>query len=561
MTDVVTPGPNNPGGVETVNGGSPAISGNGQFIAFEHGGNNNGQLDIQVANYFGSPAVPVPGVPNSFVVTDIASADPSFDPNNTNQSFGNTGSLYNPGLSGDGRYVAFWSTASEFTVNGVAVPVDNTSDGTGGFAQVYVYDRFLNKLVMVSVNDDGTPGDGNSAALSLSQNGSTDGDHDSWAPAMSADGRFVVFQSNAQNLLDDNAGGADPDSNGKSDVYLYDLQNQTIQRVSVAADGSELDGNSYRPAISPDGHYVTFASDGADGSVQSYVREIDPTTGLLSTGFDGSGNGFNGLGETVSAGGTVAAFGGVAFGFNASPDDGHLTDNHDGTITFTAGPVSDYNASAVVTLTLHVDHGTLAPAAALNGLSIVGGNDGSNGTLELSGSIDAINKALASGAVYTPADGATSDTFTGTLSDSQHGTATRSGTFDIATAQFSGGATNSGQQLDIFLSDGSATSGAVIEDQNVNPNGNVVTASGVLKFSDADATDTHTVSTVLTSATFSNGDVPDANELAALLADFSATVTEPSGVNAGVMWRGTSRSPTASCRTCRSAERRRWCIR
>src|SRR5205807_1045465 len=125
------------------------------------------------------------------ILTDISSGDSNFDPQNP--EFGNSGSVYNPGLSGDGRFVAFWSTSSSITVNGVEVTADNVTDDPGGFAQVYVYDRVLNKLTMASAADDGTPGDGNSAALGL--NGGNGNNGDSWAPAFSADGRFVVFES------------------------------------------------------------------------------------------------------------------------------------------------------------------------------------------------------------------------------------------------------------------------------------------------------------------------------------------------------------------------------
>ncbi len=536
LTNFAAPSPGNPSTVETVNGSAPALAGGSPVIAYESGGSNDGKLHIQVANYFGLPPNSPTNAPDSAVLNDIASSDPSYNPNDPNSSsFGNTGSLYNPGLSGDGRYVAFWSTASSFTVNGAPVAVSNTTAGTGGFAQVYVYDRFLDKLQMVSVANDGTPGDGNSAALSLG-----DGHHNNnWAPALSADGRFVVFQSNADNLLGTGAGA---DSNGKTDIYLYDLQTQTIQRVSVAADGSQLNGDSFRPAISPDGHYISFATDatnlpGADGGVQTYVRALDPTTGLLSTGFVGTGNGFNGLGETLSTGATYASFGGVALGFDPDRNDGQLTaPGADLAIKFTSGPISDYNASAVTTLTLHVDHGSLATANGLSGLSIVGGNDGSHGTLEVAGSLDAINKALASGVIDTYSTSAGTDTLTETFSDPSNGTATRAGAFDIATAQFTGGGTSSGQKLDVFLSDGSATSGAVIEDQNIDQSGNV-NASGKLAFSDADATNTHTVTTTLTSATTSTGHVFSQSELAALLADFTTTVTEPAGGNAGhVAW-------------------------
>lgn len=129
-----------------------------------------------------------------------------------------------PSISQSGRWIAFSSRASNL------VPDDGN-----GLDDVFVYDRQEGLTVRVSRGIDGEP------------NGA------STAPRISADGRFVVFQSFASNLDDD-------DANGRSDVFLFDRGTGTTTRVSHAPDGAEADGASFTPAISGNGRVVAFAS-------------------------------------------------------------------------------------------------------------------------------------------------------------------------------------------------------------------------------------------------------------------------------------------------------------
>lgn len=80
---------------------------------------------------------------------------------------------------------------------------------------------------------------------------------DSFAPAISGDGRFVSFSSAASNLV---AG----DANGTDDVFVRDLQAQTTIRVSIAPGGAEANEGSSAPSISSDGRYVAFLSDASN---------------------------------------------------------------------------------------------------------------------------------------------------------------------------------------------------------------------------------------------------------------------------------------------------------
>ncbi len=70
---------------------------------------------------------------------------------------------------------------------------------------------------------------------------------------ISANGRFVAFTSAASNLVPN-------DNNGYTDVFVYDRTTKTIERVSIASDGTEANGYSDSPSISNDGQLVVFAS-------------------------------------------------------------------------------------------------------------------------------------------------------------------------------------------------------------------------------------------------------------------------------------------------------------
>lgn len=91
-------------------------------------------------------------------------------------------------------------------------------------------------VVLASISADLTPANGASAA-----------------PALSADGRFVAFASASNNLVNG-------DSNNQSDIFVYDKQNGTMQRVSISSQGDQANGASSAPTISGDGRYIAFVS-------------------------------------------------------------------------------------------------------------------------------------------------------------------------------------------------------------------------------------------------------------------------------------------------------------
>jgi archaellum component FlaF (FlaF/FlaG flagellin family) len=97
---------------------------------------------------------------------------------------------------------------------------------------------------------------GQTTRVSVASDG-TEGNGDSWAPSISADGRYVAFTSRASNLVPG-------DTNGTWDVFVHDRVTGQTTRVSVASDGTEGNGASEFPSISADGRYVAFISEASN---------------------------------------------------------------------------------------------------------------------------------------------------------------------------------------------------------------------------------------------------------------------------------------------------------
>ena len=88
--------------------------------------------------------------------------------------------------------------------------------------------------------------------VSVSTGGASGSNH-SKSPAISATGRFVAFESTADDLVPG-------DTNGRTDVFVRDRKTGTTTRVSVAGDGSQVAEGGYAPSISANGRYVAFMS-------------------------------------------------------------------------------------------------------------------------------------------------------------------------------------------------------------------------------------------------------------------------------------------------------------
>jgi Tol biopolymer transport system component len=146
------------------------------------------------------------------------------------------GSSFSPSLSGDGRFVAFASTA-DLDDKPAGDPVRREQNDVK--PQVYVRDDRL----------------GTTRRVSAGARGSLDGA--SFDPAISRDGRFIAFVSDATNLTEN-------DRNRSSDVFLRDMQDGSVVLVSRGARGATANGPSTATAISADGQFIAFQSEASD---------------------------------------------------------------------------------------------------------------------------------------------------------------------------------------------------------------------------------------------------------------------------------------------------------
>ena len=189
-----------------------SISADGRFVAFQSDAN-----DIVVGDTNSFPEVFVHDVVNG-VAERIAVSNAGLDVNGVSLS---------PSISGDGRYVAFMSNATNLV----------TGDTNGSF-DIFAYDRLNRVTKRVSVNSEGF------------ESGIFSG---SFSPNISADGRYIGFVSTADNLVSG-------DTNGVFDAFVHDQQTGMTQRLSVNNDGGEGDFDSLAPSLSADGHSVAYTS-------------------------------------------------------------------------------------------------------------------------------------------------------------------------------------------------------------------------------------------------------------------------------------------------------------
>ena len=201
-----------------------------------------------------------------------------------------------PAISKDGRYVAFYSDAS----NLVAGDTNRARD-------VFVHDRQTGETTRVSVAQDGSQANG-----------------ESFAPAISGDGRYVVFSSSASNLV---AG----DTNNANDIFVRDRVANTTTRLSLALGGAEPNAGSYAPAISADGNVVAYESDAtnlvsgdANGQRDVFVYDRSSgTTTRASVSTDGTEGDAPSGQAALDADGSVVAF--SSFADNLIPLDENFT--------------------------------------------------------------------------------------------------------------------------------------------------------------------------------------------------------------------------------------------
>lgn len=218
----------------------PSISDDGRFVAFEAQGalavdDTNNRTDVYVRDL------------TAGTTTRVSVAPGGAQPNNLSLA---------PSISASGNAVAFTSWASNL------VP-----DDTNGATDVFVRDLVAGTTQRVSVGTGGAQPNDSSWTRQA----------DFAARALSADGRYVVFDSFASNLVD-------ADTNGSPDVFVRDRQASTTLRASLSWLDEQGTFSSMIASISADGRFVTFVSlsplvDGDTNLVADvFVRDLRPNT-------------------------------------------------------------------------------------------------------------------------------------------------------------------------------------------------------------------------------------------------------------------------------------------
>lgn len=163
-----------------------------------------------------------------------------------------------PAISPDGRYVSFSSEAS-----------DLVADDDNNLADVFLRDLATGRTELISV---ARGGGGQDRALGSGRAAVSD---------VSRDGRFVVFESDARNLVR-------RDRNRRTDVFLRDRVARGTRRISLSVTNEEGSGASFLPTITPDGRFVAFQSRADDLVPESaygldvFVREVARNTTVLA---------------------------------------------------------------------------------------------------------------------------------------------------------------------------------------------------------------------------------------------------------------------------------------
>lgn len=184
-----------------------------------------------------------------------------------------------PDMSADGTRIVFESNANNLDIGDTGLDFD-------------IFIRDLNL--------------GTTTRISKAAGGGEADDH-SFNPRISADGRYVVFESDAANLV---AG----DMNSASDIFLYTVETGALERISEKPDGTEADFGSIRPDISGDGNMVVFQSDATnldanDMSTLDSVYVANRSANTLEVLLNPAGNAIQAATDPVVSGpGNLIAF-------------------------------------------------------------------------------------------------------------------------------------------------------------------------------------------------------------------------------------------------------------
>ncbi|MFM2067269.1 MAG: Poly(beta-D-mannuronate) epimerase 7, partial [Pseudomonadota bacterium] len=201
------------------------------------------------------------------------------------------GNAYTPSLAGQGGNDLLVGSVADrapalVTTSSTGVQGDNFSNSAALSAdgRYVAFDSFASNLVTSDANgrNDIFVKDRQTGMLTLVSvdAGGHAGNADSYVPTLSADGRVVAYQSFASNLL---AG----DTNGVSDIFVKNLATGAITRASTGAAGTQANSDSMAPSMSADGNLVAFYSFASNLVVGDNVYKLNLVpSGIVRKGVD-----------------------------------------------------------------------------------------------------------------------------------------------------------------------------------------------------------------------------------------------------------------------------------
>lgn len=268
------------------NSGAPSISATGRYVAFSSTSSRLVQEDTNL-----SSDVFVRDRLRRRTVRVSVSSDGS-------QGIGSpTCGSHSPSISATGRYVAFWSGATNL------VP-----DDTNAAVDVFVHDLKNRTTERVSLSSAGKQHNDSPLTCGLQR------------PAINGNGRFIAFTSAATNLVEN-------DTNAVGEVFLHDRKTEKTTRVSVASNGDQGNSFSSNPSLDAEGRFVAFTSfasnlvaDDLNLTSDAFVRDRKTRkTLIVSVGSDGTRSGLGPF-EGSSAGVWAMSPDGRYVGFTSDAD-------------------------------------------------------------------------------------------------------------------------------------------------------------------------------------------------------------------------------------------------
>lgn len=426
------------------------------------------------------------------------------------------GGSFTPVFSPDGTKVAFVSYADDLVpgdtngqadtfvkdlTTGAITLVSTSASGVQGDSTSYqpAFSPDGTKLAFTSVSDNLVPGDTNDAydifvkdlttgaitRVSTSASGAQADGYQTTNPVFSPDGTKVAFYSDADNLVPG-------DTDNTRDIFVKDLTTGAITLVAASPfygqhSGGEQNGSTYAPSFSPDGTKIVFGSTTGGGAINNiYIKDLATgATTLVSdsvSGVHGNGGSYD---PVFSPDGTKVAF--YTFADNLVPGSANAGIGNIVIKDLTTGVVSLVSAN---TSGAPQNEGEAQqPVFSPDGTKVAFYSFADNLVPGVNG-YEVFVKDLTTGAVTVAS---TNSSGTRADGDSEAPVFSPDGTklaFQSSANNLVPGDTNG--DYDIFVRDINPPS---VTDANLADNGGVnVSTSGAVFFTDADTTDTHTVS-------------------------------------------------------------------